>query len=384
MKHILLVEDDPGHATLISRAFQAYSNTYRLTIVGSLQEAKNAIERAVPDLVITDLLLPDGKGIHLLDFNQEERSFPVVLMTSFGSEHIAVEAIKAGALDYVVKSDITLVDMPHIAERSLREWNHIVRRKDAESSLRRLNAELEQRVGERTAALAQSNKELKDFAHIISHDLKAPLRGIRRLNEWILKDYAGAVDEKGQELFALLTEQVQHMNRLIDGILRYSRAGHFSENVETLDLHTLIQELLHILDPPVRIHVAIEGQLPRIVGDRVHLNQIFQNLLNNAIKFMDKPEGLITVSCRDRGFYWEFAVADNGPGIAQQHHERIFQIFQCVDRQNSSEINGIGLAIVKKLVSFYGGAIRLESQPGEGSVFYFTMPKGHGHLSEEF
>ena len=375
MKHILLVEDNPGHATLITRAFQAYSTPYRVTLAESLHEAKRVIKHILPDLVITDLLLPDGKGYYLLEFNQDTRSFPVIVMTSYGNEHIAVEAIKAGALDYVVKSDVTLVDMPHIAERSLREWENISKRARAEEALRRLNAELEQRVRERTTALEQSNQTLKDFAHIVSHDLKAPLRGIRRVSDWILEDYGGAVDEKGQELFALLTDRVRRMDRLIDGILRYSRAGHLVGYEEHIDLHELIRQLLEVLEPPADLRIDIEGTLPVLQGDKVLLGQIFQNLLSNGIKFMDKSEGRITLSCRERGAYWEFAVADNGPGIEKRHYERIFQIFQCVDPQNSTESSGVGLAIVKKLVDSCGGTVWLTSTPGEGSVFYFTLPK---------
>jgi len=204
----------------------------------------------------------------------------------------------------------------------------ITEQKRMEAALRLLNDELELRVKQRTAQLEAANQELGEFAYVVSHDLKAPLRGIYRLAQWLKEDYADKLGEQGVEQLALLFGQVKRMDILIDGILRYSKAVHGSEREESVPLNVLVPQVIATLIPPVNVTIEIEDALPIIQGDPVRITQVFQNLLGNAIKFMDKPEGKITVGYRDAGETWRFWVADNGPGIEPCHHERIFNIFQ--------------------------------------------------------
>lgn len=252
----------------------------------------------------------------------------------------------------------------------------ITEQKEAEEQIRTLNAELEIRVRQRTAQLEVVNKELQDFAYVVSHDLKAPLRGITRLASWLTQDYAGAFDEQGQEMLELLADRVKHMDRLIDGVLQYSRIGRLEDKPQLIELTPLVQAVIDSLDPPAHIQVNVQPELPTVSADLTRIIQVFQNLLGNAIKFMDKPHGCIELTCHDAGAYWQFRIKDNGPGIEPKHYERIFKIFQTLAPQEYSANTGIGLTIVKKIVEFYKGTIRVESCIGKGSTFIFTLPKG--------
>jgi PAS domain S-box-containing protein len=254
----------------------------------------------------------------------------------------------------------------------------ITERKWAEEEIRQLNAKLEQRVRDRTAQLEATNKELESFAYVVSHDLKAPLRGINQLAHWLVEDYANAFDEKGKEMIDLLIDRVKRMDILIEGILQYSRIGRIEGKGEPIDLNLLVRDVIDLLAAPEQIHISIEHDLPVVAGDQTRMVQVFQNLVGNAMKFMDKPQGEITIGCVDEGTSWKFSVADNGPGIDPKHHEKIFQIFQTLQPRDKRESTGVGLATVKKIVELYGGKIWVESKPGKGSTFFFTLPKKGG------
>ncbi len=251
----------------------------------------------------------------------------------------------------------------------------ITKHKRAEEQIRALNADLEQRVKQRTAELEAMNNELKSFAYIVSHDLKTPLRGISQLAYWLVQDYGEAFDEQGQKMVDLLINRVKRMDNLIEGILTYSRIGHLKEQRKYLDMTTLLKNVVDSISPPAHIQVRFENELPVIIGDETRITQVFQNLVDNAVKFLDKPQGMINILCEDLGDVWKFCVTDNGPGISEQYHEKIFQIFQTLEARDVRESTGVGLAVVKKIVEFYGGKIWLESTLHQGSSFYVTLPK---------
>lgn len=223
--------------------------------------------------------------------------------------------------------------------------------------------------------LKAANDELKNFAYIVSHDLKAPLRAIGSLADWIATDYADKFDKEGQEHMRLLTGRVRRMDGLINGILQYSRVGRVREALVPVDTCELAHEVVDSLAPPANIQVSIDANLPVITAERTRIQQVLQNLLSNAIKYMDKEQGLIRVSCAPDGDFWRFAVSDNGLGIEARHFEKIFQLFQTLVPRDKVESTGVGLALVKKIVELYGGRIWVESHPGQGSTFYFTLPR---------
>jgi two-component system, LuxR family, sensor kinase FixL len=218
------------------------------------------------------------------------------------------------------------------------------------------------------------NRELNDFASIVSHDLKAPLRGIKTLATWISTDYADQLDETGREQLRLLLSRVDWMHQLIEGVLEYSRVGRVREERISVDLNELVPKIVEMVCAPRSITIEVQSGLPAVRCERTRITQVFQNLLSNAIKYMDKPQGTIKVGCVQDDGFWRFSVADNGPGIEEKHFEKIFKIFQTLSARNKSESTGVGLTIIKKIVELYGGQIWVESKIGEGSTFFFTFP----------
>jgi PAS domain S-box-containing protein len=254
----------------------------------------------------------------------------------------------------------------------------------SEEMLRRAYDELEMRVQERTSDLNRAieqletvNRELSDFAYVVSHDLKAPLRSISNLASILVNDYREKLDAEGHEQLNLLIGRVKRMYNLIEGILQYSRIGRvLEETADNVDLNEVISQVIDLTSPPAHINVIIDNHLPIIRGDRIRLQQIFQNLIGNALKFIDKPQGEIHIGSTIDGGQLKFYVADNGPGIDAKHFEKIFKIFQTLRPRDEMESTGIGLAIVKKIVETYKGKIWVESSLGRGATFYFTLQNG--------
>ena len=240
----------------------------------------------------------------------------------------------------------------------------ITERKKAEERQKQLLEEVE-----------DVNRELKDFAYVVSHDLKAPLRGIKTLADWLSTDYGDKLGEDGKEQMKLLLSRVDRMHNLIDGILQYSRVGRIKEEHVRVDLNEIVPAIIDLIAPPENIAVTVEDKLPVIGAEETRIAQVFQNLLSNAIKYMDKPQGRIKVGCAQENGFWKFSVSDNGPGIEQQYFEKIFKIFQTLNARDEFESTGVGLSVVKKIVEMYDGKIWVESEVGQGSTFFFTFPK---------
>ena len=225
--------------------------------------------------------------------------------------------------------------------------------------------------------LEQSNQELEEFAYIVSHDLRAPLRGIATLVTWLRDDYIELFDEMGIEMLDLLRLRVKRLEALIEGILEFSRVGQQETATEPVDLGELLAVTVDTLAPPEHITIDIQAGMPTIIGERIRFTQLFQNLIDNAIKYMDKPEGKIEISCKPVDDLWQICVADNGPGINQRYHEKIFQIFQTLETDEQVQSTGVGLSLVKKIIALYGGEIWVESEPGDGTRFFFTLPDNY-------
>jgi light-regulated signal transduction histidine kinase (bacteriophytochrome) len=232
-----------------------------------------------------------------------------------------------------------------------------------------------EQIAEKAKELDKSNKELEDFAYIVSHDLKAPLRGINELSGWISDDYSELLDEEGKENLDLLQKRTEKMNGMVQGILEYSRVGRTEKENENIDLNEILKNVIDLLAPPDNVKITIEDKLPEYTADRTRLTQLFENLLSNSIKHLDKPKGIIKIGCKSKANEWEFSIADNGPGIEEKYFEQIFKIFQTLKQDSTGRSTGIGLTIVRKIMDLYGGRIWLESELGKGTTFYFTLPK---------
>jgi PAS domain S-box-containing protein len=222
--------------------------------------------------------------------------------------------------------------------------------------------------------LEQATEELKDFAYVASHDLKAPLRGISALAGWISTDYGDKLGDDGKEHVKLLLARVKRMYNLIDGVLEYSQVARREKSVK-VDLNEVISEVIAEIDTPESIKIVVEHPLPVVICGRNSIRQVFYGLLSNAVNFIDKSDGKVVIDWTDEHTYWKFSVTDNGPGIEEKHFERIFRIFQTLSPRDSVENTGVGLTITKKIVEFHGGKVWVQSKPGEGSTFFFTLPK---------
>lgn len=226
-----------------------------------------------------------------------------------------------------------------------------------------------------TEALERSNRELDQFAYVASHDLKAPLRGIANLSSWIEEDLAETLTDESREHLNLLRGRVHRMEALIDGILHYSRAGRVRNQAETVNVSALVTDVIELLAPPSTVSIVVAPSLPTLQTERVPLQQIFMNLINNAIKHSQRLDAQVRIECRETKKYYEFLVSDNGPGIAPQYHERVWGIFQTLESRDKVEGTGIGLSVVKKIVESRGGRVAIDSEAGAGATFRFTWPK---------
>lgn len=220
--------------------------------------------------------------------------------------------------------------------------------------------------------LERRNKELGDYAHVVSHDLQAPLRGIDALLNFLKEDYYKLYDETGRKNMEGIFSLLEKMDSLIKGILEYAEIAPSEEIKKTVDLDQLVNEVAASAYPPEHIKIKVDS-LPQVQGNALRFRQVFQNLIQNAIGAIDKPYGEINVGATDQDEVYKFWVSDNGKGISKKYHDKIFEKFQRIDNKPNS--SGIGLPIVEKIIIYYGGEIWLESEEGIGTTFYFTIPK---------
>lgn len=251
-------------------------------------------------------------------------------------------------------------------------------RKQAQQELQRRARELSTLnllLAQTATLLEKQNAELNQFAYVASHDLKAPLRAIANLSQWIEEDVGDRLPSENQRQLQLMRGRVNRMESLINGLLEYSRIGRRKHMVETVDVGELIANTVDSLDPPASFEVAIAPAMPTLTTKVVALQQIFSNLITNAIKHHHRSEGSILISAQRIHQGYEFAVSDDGPGIASQYHDKVFGIFQTLKPRDEEENTGIGLSVVKKIVETEGGSVWIESESSRGTTFRFTWPE---------
>ncbi len=260
---------------------------------------------------------------------------------------------------------------------------------DLQFELEETNSSLETRVKERTAELnaantefKTANSELKEFAYIVSHDLKAPLRAIDSLTGWIVEDYKSALDEEGKDLILTLKGRVTTMNQLIDGILQYSRISRANSVSESIDLNEIIEYLWALMKPPTHFQLIVKKTLPTIFNNYDRIQELFQKIIENAIRFNDKEIGIVTIDWNDYGDCINIDIEDNGIGILPKDHDEIFKIFRTIDKKNHENQIGLGLTLAKRIAESYEGSLQLKwSEIAKGSIFTISLPKV---ISEEF
>lgn len=320
---------------------------------------------------VLGLVAKSGKSEIINDTSIEDR------YVSFGSEKLSIISVPIindqeiiGVIDARHKQKNffkpehinTLESVANLVAMQLKSALNLRERKKAEKN----NAEL-------LSKLEKSNEELKEYAHIVSHDLKSPLRSIAALTSWIKMDNLKVFDKESLQNFTDIETTLEKMDSLITDVLKFSSIEATVNEDDQVDLDVILKEAIKMLHVPINITINIKDKLPTIRGDKTKFQQLFQNLIGNAIKFNNKENGNVTINVKDLKSFYKFTISDNGIGIEQRNFEKIFKIFQSLKKSEDS--SGIGLSIVKKIVDIYNGEIWLESELNKGATFHFTLKK---------
>jgi light-regulated signal transduction histidine kinase (bacteriophytochrome) len=335
-----------------------------VVVVQAQAEFERELRAHRPDIVLADYNLPQWKGMDALDvLRREGLDIPLILVSGALGDVTAVECIKRGATDYVLKDG--LARLPEAIRRALQEKRLLRLRRQAEEDLAR-----------KVEELARSNADLEQFAYVASHDLQEPLRMVAAYTQLLAERYRGKLDENADKFIGYACEGALRMQALIQDLLAFSRIGRNCAACAHVDCEAAIEEVLLSLGPAIRESGAVvtHTSLPVVWANPLHLTQVFQNLIGNAIKFHGKEPPAISVQAEKTGPQWLFSVSDNGIGIAPESAEHIFVVFQRLHTRTEYPGNGIGLAICKKIIEHCGGKIWVEAQSGHGSNFKFTLP----------
>ncbi len=327
----------------------------------------------------------DCAGLSAFDFiHPDDKEKTVQAFAEWGEKKLTSHGFENRMIDFAGKTRFLTwsFNIHYETDGTIKHLNSIAKDITALKQIQMdLNNELQARkqVEEQRETLlgdlVRANSELKDFSYTVSHDLKAPLRGISSIAQWLSEDYSDSLDKKGQEYLDKLLLRTKRMHDLIQGILQYSRVGRTKVELQQLDSKIIFQEISDNTALPENVTITITEPLPIIKYDKTLFIQVFQNLIENAVQHLDKPSGEVVVACMDQGDSWEFCVKDNGVGIDEKHQDRIFKIFQSLKPHSVDGSTGIGLTLVKKIIENNGGKIRLESVLDEGSSFFITIPK---------
>jgi signal transduction histidine kinase len=292
-------------------------------------------------------------------------------LVSLGGDY-STRVTKAGDDEVGVLFDAWNEMLGQIDQRQFEQERVELQLRSQQRQLRIYTKRLEQYAEE----LERSNRDLDQFAYAVSHDLRAPLRAIGNLSGWIDEDLEDVLTGDSRRHMSLLRKRVERMDRLINGILEYSRVGRVQASSSEVNVDELVQEVIDDLAPPASFSIIVGQGMPTLVTEGVRLAQVFSNLIGNAVKHHDRENGRVAISCNkdESGQFYTFSVEDDGPGIAKEHHETIFQIFQTLQPRDVSDNTGLGLALVTRIVEDHGGKLEVDSEPGRGSIFRFTWP----------
>jgi signal transduction histidine kinase len=370
---VLLVEDNPLDAELVLRALRKGGFEVHSEIVQEEEAFTRSIRRHAPDVVLADYNLPGWAGMEALKvLRREGMEIPLILVSGALGDVSAVECIKRGATDYVLKDG--LVRLPETIRRALEEKREHELRRGAERDL-----------AKKAEELARSNADLEQFAYVASHDLQEPLRMVTAYTQLLAERYKGKLDENADKYIGYASEGAQRMQVLIQDLLAFSRVGRSGTARTNVDCNAVMKDVVQTLTPTIEASGAVVtyADLPTVWAEPTQMGQVFQNLIGNGIKFRGKEAPAISVQAEKQDGQWLFSVADNGIGIAPEYVENIFVVFQRLHARTEYPGNGIGLAICKKVVERLGGRIWVESQPGPGSTFKFTIPVHEPDPKEE-
>ncbi len=417
---ILMVDDEPANLLALEAVLGGLG--HRLVRASSGKEALRHLMNEEFAVILLDVAMPIMDGFEtarLIREREKTRPTPIIFLTAVGRTEAEIfRGYEAGAVDYllkplvpeILKSKVMIFIELHeknlriqglnreleryvgeleAANQELRKENAVRRRAEqelraSEEKLRDLNASLEARVAERSALaeerareLARSNSELQQFVHVASHDLKEPLRMINSFVQLLQKSFERKLDADGEEYMRYVLEGARRIQRLIDDLLSYTRLGARSILLEPVPVQAVVEEALTNLKITLEETKAAVtcGPMPEVEADRTHLVLLFQNLIGNGVKFNGGRKPKVHVGAREERDRWVFSVADNGIGIEPRYFDKIFVVFQRLHAREEYPGTGIGLALCKKVVEQHKGKIWVDSEPGKGSTFYFTIPR---------
>jgi len=418
--NILVVDDTPENLRLLSTMLTHRGYAPRCVING--QMALRACNSNPPDLILLDIMMPEMNGYEVCQHLKSEpktREIPVIFISAKDEVFDKVNAFAVGGVDYIskpfqfeevlarIESHLTLRNLQKqlkeqnvllqeeissrlAVEKTLDEKNQVLQQEISnrcavEKALQEQNLLLQQEISNRQRAesallksnqeLARSNAELEQFAYVASHDLQAPLATIASYAQLLEKRYKDQLDSQASKFIGNIVHGCTRMQTLIDDLLEYSRVGRSQKPFQIIDCNHVIQQVIANLQGAIRNNQAVVTytELPAVMGDISQLVQLFQNLVSNAIKYRQDESPTVYINAYKQENNWLFSVSDNGIGIASQHQERIFQIFQRLHTQKEYSGTGIGLAICQKIAERHGGSIWVDSEPGQGSTFHFTV-----------
>jgi len=388
-KSVLGKEDINEIAWEISSNIAKYLNTNDCVIYLANEENKTLEQIAAygekkgkKNTVKNKIVLPIGKGI--VGSVAEKGISEIIKDTSVDQRYVVDEAQRNSEITVPIISQgrvIGIIDAEHKRKNYFTETHlntieniaNLVSLQLKSAINLRERKQIEQKNKDLLSKLSRSNDELKEYAHIVSHDLKSPLRSIAALTNWIKTDNKDKFGEYSLQNFADIEVTLENMENLISDILRFSSIEENDKEVEEINLDELVKKLIQIIYVPKSVSINIKNILPVVNGDKIKFQQLFQNLIGNAIKFSRTDSAIINIDYEELEFYHKFSVQDNGIGIEKRHFDKIFKIFQFLKKSENS--SGIGLSIVKKIVNIYKGDIWLESEINKGTTFYFTIKK---------
>lgn len=320
-------------------------------IVGSV--AKSGIPELIHDTS------KDSRYIKDIDYNYSEITIPIVveghIIGIIDSEHSEKYYFNEGQL-------VTLINISRVIAMQLNNAISLEKRKEAEGKYIKINKELEKK-----------NEALEEYAHIVSHDLKSPLRSISALLSWIKEDNEELINDSSKIYFDNIDKSLEHMEDLISDVLIYSSINFEQIKFTSIDIKKLLNEIVEYIFVPQHVTIQIGAMPPQIKADYTQFKQLFQNLITNAVKFIDKDKGMVKILYESDELFYKFSISDNGIGIDKKYHHKIFNVFESLTKDSKS--SGIGLSIVNKIINLYGGKIWLESKLGVGTTFFFTIQK---------
>lgn len=357
---ILLVDDREENLTSLQNILET-PNRYFLKANSGNEALKMALRHENIGLIMLDVQMPDIDGFevaNILKSNPRTRDISIIFVTAINTEmeHV-LKGYAEGAVDYlqkplhiaVTQSKVKVFEDLYFYQRELKG-----------------TIDMKERI----------NKQLERFMFVVAHDLKSPLAGVVSLLQLMKDDERITSSEELLDYMKLMIEASNHLVQMIGSILEYSRKSNNDQTIEELDVDELVREMAKLLFPPSHISIEVDDKLPVIQTRKLKLQQVFQNLLTNAIKYNDKPKGEIIVGHQDDGDFYKFYVKDNGAGIPKEDQIRIFNLFETSGNSSSRDSStGVGLNIMKMHVEEQGGKITVESTPGEGSTFYFQWLK---------